>query len=128
MRRRTKFSRSGNRSFLLIEQRMEQPYRRRSQIVLSSSGSRKVPPDVTDEMIRSCLDTLFTDAFHKERLKTILDKFCSKGFSSTLSISKHNFSCKIGYRLSDASNARNLVTSMPYVNQLRNVDTAVKTI
>ena len=34
----------------------------------------------------------------------------------------------MGYRLSDASNARNLVTSTPNVNQLRNVDSAVKII
>ena len=34
----------------------------------------------------------------------------------------------MGYRLSDASNARSLVTSVPNVNQLRNVDTAVKII
>ena len=32
------------------------------------------------------------------------------------------------YRLSDASNARSLVTSVPNVNQLRNVYTAVKII
>ena len=34
----------------------------------------------------------------------------------------------MGYRLSDASNARSLVTSVPNVNQVRNVDTAVKII
>ena len=36
-RRRTKFSRSGNRSFLLIQQRLEELFQRRSQIVLSLS-------------------------------------------------------------------------------------------
>ena len=34
----------------------------------------------------------------------------------------------MGYRLSDASNARSLVTSVPNVNRVRNVDTAVKII
>ena len=34
----------------------------------------------------------------------------------------------MGYRLSDASNARNSVTSVPNVNHPRNVDTAVKII
>ena len=34
----------------------------------------------------------------------------------------------MGYRLSDASNARSLVTSGPNVNEVRNVDTAVKII
>ena len=34
----------------------------------------------------------------------------------------------MGYRLSDASNARSFVTSVPNVNQVRNVDTAVKII
>ena len=34
----------------------------------------------------------------------------------------------MGYRLSDASNASSLVTSVPNVNQVRSVDTAVKVI
>ena len=61
-------------------------------------------------------------------LKTILAKLCVKGFSKTLSIIKQYLSCKMRYRLSDASNARSLVTSVPNVHQVRNVDTAVKII
>ena len=103
---------------------------------------KKAPLDVNDEMIQSCLDAQFKDAkatrFIKRDstkqlklcwdLKTILEKLCIKGFSTTLSVIKQYISCKMGYRLSDASNARSLVTSMPNVNQVRNVDTAVKII
>ena len=93
-------------------------------------------------MIQTCLDTQITDGkatrFEKKdstNLRTVEivqesenypEKLSNKGFSSTLFIINQYFSGKMGYRLSDGSNARSLVTRVPNVNQLRNVDLAVK--
>ena len=106
---------------------------------------KKVPRDVTDETIRRCLDTPFTNAkathFKKRdstklgtgkiilRSENDLEKVLQQGlFIDSISYKTILIMQNGIYRLSDASNARTLVTSVPKVNQLRNVDTAVKII
>ena len=58
-RRRTKFSRSGNRSFLVIQQRLEELFQQKPNRAVII---KKVPLHVNYEMIQSCLDTQFKDA------------------------------------------------------------------